>query len=222
MSERINQLKAEAGFVLWEDESWGPGKGKIDWSSDYEKELETFAELLIKESATWINDNVGLVSESAKTDLLQHFKKKLTKSWTLDVQEDPETGDAILQFPPDLMTATGWKEGDTLSWDNNNDGSFTLTKKETEWVLVECISTFRQRYMVEVPNGKTLWALDTVTMEEAKEFSQEHLGEQIVSHRVVTYDEALALSDKDNDYTVSWDNDLKVKNFFTTIEDQKK
>ena len=102
-------------------------------------------------------------------------------------------------------------------------------KEETQLVLVECVSTFRQRYMVEVPvgtddygNEKTLWALDTVTMQEAKEFSQEYLGEQIVSHRVVTYDEALSLCDKDNDYTVSWDADTKVKNFFTTLIDQGK
>ena len=102
-------------------------------------------------------------------------------------------------------------------------------KEETQLVLVECVSTFRQRYMVEVPigtddygNDKTLWALDTVTMQEAKEFSQEYLGEQIVSHRVVTYDEALTLCDKDNDYTVSWDTETKVKNFFTTLTDQEK
>lgn len=102
-------------------------------------------------------------------------------------------------------------------------------KEETQLVLVECVSTFRQRYMVEVPvgtddygNDKTLWALDTVTMQEAKEFSQEFLGEQIVSHRVVTYDEALSLCDKDNDYTVSWDTETKVKNFFTTVADQEK
>ena len=102
-------------------------------------------------------------------------------------------------------------------------------KEETQLVLVECVSTFRQRYMVEVPvgtddygNDKTLWALDTVTMQEAKEFSQEYLGEQIVSHRVVTYDEALSLCDEDNDYTVSWDADTKVKNFFTTLSDQEK
>jgi hypothetical protein len=104
-----------------------------------------------------------------------------------------------------------------------------LTKKETQWVLVESIDTFRKRYMIEVPvgtddygNDKTLWALDTVTMEKAKEFSQEYIGEQIISHRVVTYDEALVLSDKDNDYTVAWDNDTKVKTFFTTLADQEK
>lgn len=102
-------------------------------------------------------------------------------------------------------------------------------KEETQWVLVECVSSFRQRYMVEVPvgtdnygNDKTLWALDTVTMQAAKEFSQEYLSEQIVSHRVVTYDEALSLCDKDNDYVVSWDTETKVKNFFTTIANQEK
>ena len=148
-------------------------------------------------------------------------------SWTVDLQEDPSTGDTILEFPPDMLEQTGWGEGDSLIWKDNGDGSFMLTKKETQWVLVECVSTFRQRYMVEVPVGtddqgkdKSLWALDTVTMEEAKEFSQEHIGEQIISHRVVTYNEALALSDKDNAYAVSWNNDNKVKNFFTTLADQ--
>jgi len=83
--------------------------------------------------------------------------------------------------------------------------------------------------MVEVPVGvdkygkdKTLWALDTVSMNEAKEFSQEHIGEQIVSHRVVTKEEALALCDKDNDYGSSWDEELKIQNFFTTWKEQEK
>lgn len=93
--------------------------------------------------------------------------------------------------------------------------------KETEWVLVECVSTFRMRYMVEVPKDKAEYALDTVTMQEAKEFSQEYLGETIVSHRVVSKDEALVICDTDNDYTKSWETEHKIKNFFTTMEDQK-
>ena len=94
-------------------------------------------------------------------------------------------------------------------------------EQKSEWVLVECVSTFRQRYMVEVPVGQELWALDTVTMNEAKEFSQEHLGEQIVSHRVVTETEALALCRKDNVYA-KWD-DEKIKSvFFTSIADIEK
>jgi len=144
-------------------------------------------------------------------------------SWIATLQEDPVTGEMILPLPDDIMTSQGFEIGDILKWKDNKDGSFSISKKaseETEWVLVECISTFRQRYMVEVPKGKTLWALDTVTMEEAKEFSQEFIGEQIISHRTVSKKEALELCDQDNDYTKSWDKETKMKNFFTTWEEQ--
>jgi hypothetical protein len=136
------------------------------------------------------------------------------KSYTLDVKFR-EDGEAYIELPDELIDEAGWEVGDDLEWSDNGDGSFTLTKSDKEWVLVECVSSFRQRYMVQVPKGKAEWALDTVVCEEAKEFSQEHIGEQIVSHRVISYDEALKLCDKDNDYTKSWDEELKVKTFFT-------
>ena len=148
------------------------------------------------------------------------------KSWTINLEEDPETGDLILPLNDDILEQTGWKTGDSIDWIDNGDGSWTMKKIETQWVLVETVSTFRERYMVEVPVGidrygkdKADWALDTVTLEEAKEFSQEHLGETIVSHRVVTKEEALALCDKDNDYARVWNDELKVKTFFTTMEE---
>ena len=149
------------------------------------------------------------------------------KSYTVDVQEDAE-GELFIEFPPEMMEEVGWKEGDNLLWTDNKNGTWTLTKKpETQWVLVETVSTFRERYMIEVPIGtddfghdKADWALDTVTMNEAKEFSQEHLGEQIVSHRVVTKEEALTMCDKDNDYGSSWDEETKMKNFFTPWEEK--
>ena len=146
------------------------------------------------------------------------------KSWTINLEEDPETGDLILPLNDDILEQTGWKTGDAIDWIDNKDGSWTMKKIETQWVLVETVSMFRERYMVEVPIGtdqygkdKADWALDTVTMEEAKEFSQEHLGETIVSHRVVTKEEALAMCDKENDYAKKWNDELKMKNFFTTM-----
>ena len=151
----------------------------------------------------------------------------MNKKFTVILEEDPETKDLIMPLPDGMCDELGWEIGDSLDWSPSPDGSFLLSKKQTQWVLVECVSTFRQRYMVEVPVGtddygkdKTLWALDTVTMEEAKEFSQEHIGEQIVSHRVVSKKEALELCDQDNDYTKSWDKELKMKTFFTTCEEQ--
>jgi bifunctional DNA-binding transcriptional regulator/antitoxin component of YhaV-PrlF toxin-antitoxin module len=138
-----------------------------------------------------------------------------TKSWVLETQEDPATGDMILTFPPDLLEKANLKEGDVLNFQDNKDGSFTLSKKETELVMVECVSTFRIRYMVEVPIGKADWSLDTVTLEEAKEFSQKHLGEQIVSHRVVSPEEAIKLCDEDNAYCSEWTAEKKEEVFFT-------
>lgn len=87
--------------------------------------------------------------------------------------------------------------------------------KDKEWVLVECIDTFRMRYVVQVPKGKKDYALDTVTMREAKEFSQKPLDEIIVSHRVISEKDALALAVEDNKYGSSWSDEKKIEVFFT-------
>lgn len=83
------------------------------------------------------------------------------------------------------------------------------------WVLVDTVSMFRMRYMVEVPAEHPEYALDTVTMNEAKEFSQEHVGETIISHRVVTEEEALTLCNVDNNYCSDWNAEQKINAFFT-------
>ena len=144
----------------------------------------------------------------------------MSKTYTLEVKER-EDGELYLEFPDEIMEEAGWAIGDTLKWSDNGDGSFSLTKRNTEWVLVECVSTFRQRYMVEVPVGKTEWALDTVAMEEAREFSQRHLGEQIVSHRVVERDEALRLCREDNDYAALWSDEKLMEAFSTPCVDDE-
>ena len=57
-------------------------------------------------------------------------------SWTLTVEEDPVTGDAILQLPPDLLEQANWKEGDNLLWVDNNDGTWSLIKEDlTNFVI---------------------------------------------------------------------------------------
>jgi len=84
------------------------------------------------------------------------------------------------------------------------------------WVLVECISTFRERYMVEAPADHPEYALDDVTMQRPKEFSQKWIGETIVSHRVMeSTAEALVLCDLDNDYCSDWTDEQKINTFFT-------
>ena len=137
---------------------------------------------------------------------------------TVTVQEDPDTKELVLPLSDEILAELGWKIGDTLEWLDKKDGAWMIKKKspETEFVLVECISTFRQRYMVEVPKGKSEWALDTVTMNEATEFSQKHLGEQVISYRVANKDEVLELCDKDNDYAKAWNDEHKFNTFVTS------
>ena len=136
-------------------------------------------------------------------------------NYTTVVQYDPDLG-LYITFPDEMLEQAGWKVGDEIEWIDQGDGSFMLRKKmKTELVMVECISTFRERYVVEVPAGKTEWALDTVTMQEAKEFSQLHLGETIVSHRVVDIDEVISTCDVDNDYLKNWTREQKIKAFVT-------
>lgn len=90
----------------------------------------------------------------------------------------------------------------------------------SKWVLVEAVSMFRMRYLVEAPDDHPEYALDTVTMNEAKEFSQEHLSEVITSHRVVTLDEALEICDQDNHYLKSWSKEQKIDVLFTNMQEQ--
>ena len=86
---------------------------------------------------------------------------------------------------------------------------------EKVWVLVETVSMFRERYVIEAPATNPEYALDDVTCEDAKEFSQLHVGETIMSHRVVTEAEALTLCDVDNEYCSSWSDEKKIEVFFT-------
>jgi hypothetical protein len=58
------------------------------------------------------------------------MKKSGKNKWVLEVQEDPETGDCILEFPPELLETAGWKEGDTLVWEEMDNGAWSLSKKD--------------------------------------------------------------------------------------------
>ena len=88
-------------------------------------------------------------------------------------------------------------------------------KEGSVWVLVEAIQSYRMRYMVEAPATNPEYAMDDVTMQTAKEFSQLALQEIITSHRVLSEEEALELCDIDNDYTSGWNEQQKIKAFFT-------
>ena len=93
------------------------------------------------------------------------------------------------------------------------------------YVVVTCVSTFRERYCVPVselqklnpevditndPAKQIEWANDSVTMEEVKEFSQSHLGEQILDTFILDKERVLQLFNRDNDYLAGWTDQEKI------------
>ena len=66
----------------------------------------------------------------AMCDAATSAKKGKVNKWILPVDDDYK-----ITFPEDLLEQTGWKEGDTLQWIDQGDGSFKLIKKEQpSWV----------------------------------------------------------------------------------------
>ena len=102
-----------------------------------------------------------------------------------------------------------------LSWEIHLLNSRISLNKETELVLVDCIQSYRMRYLVEVPKGFAEYALDTVVMKDAIEFSQEPLPEQILSHRVISRDDAFQQLQADNPWASAINSALQLENYIT-------
>jgi len=91
--------------------------------------------------------------------------------------------------------------------------------EKNKYVIVTTISSHRMRYTIPLDELQKLnpdqpvdpsWALDCVTSEEVKEFSQRHVGEQIIDAQVLNEDEMLQFFDADNDYLASWPREQKI------------
>ena len=52
--------------------------------------------------------------------------------WTVIIEEDKETGELLLPFPPDLLSQMGWIEGTELFWQDQKDGTYIITEKKNE------------------------------------------------------------------------------------------
>jgi len=68
--------------------------------------------------------------------------------------------------------------------------------------LVETVSIFRIRYLIDTENPE--FAQDTVVMNEAEEFGQKHIDENIIGCREVTDDEIPKLFFEDHPYLENW------------------
>jgi len=88
-----------------------------------------------------------------------------------------------------------------------------------KYVVMTTVSSFRIRYVVPMSQLSKLneelpvdpkWALDGVTCEDYKEFSQEHIGETIADWTIENEEQILQRFDRENDYLAEWTKKQKL------------
>ena len=57
-------------------------------------------------------------------------KKTGEHSWTVQVQEDGKTKELYLELPPEALAQVGWDIGDTVLWEELDNGNWSLRKKD--------------------------------------------------------------------------------------------
>jgi hypothetical protein len=56
--------------------------------------------------------------------------KKIASKWTAEILTDDD-GEVFIEFSEEFLREVDWKEGDTIKWIDNHDGSWTIKKKDT-------------------------------------------------------------------------------------------
>lgn len=51
-----------------------------------------------------------------------------TTTWQVTVETIPDSDELLLPLPQELLDLKGWKEGDTLEWTDNENGTWTIQK----------------------------------------------------------------------------------------------
>ena len=58
--------------------------------------------------------------------------------WIIDLEEAKDaSGDLVMPLPQDLLDSAGWKEGDVLEWKDLGNGTWSLTKQESDVTIEE-------------------------------------------------------------------------------------
>jgi hypothetical protein len=86
INKKLQELAADAGFAFWENEAWGPGPGNIDWSSEYDQQLQGLYDRMLEEVLKTIDEStksntftsfdaayLGTFNKKLKEDILKKF-----------------------------------------------------------------------------------------------------------------------------------------------------
>ena len=106
---------------------------KKSWSDFWEDQQYTDEELNAMCDKAKTEENVRMLTHQEQIDAgrslsdegiwMSSQKKDKVKKWIIPVDDDYN-----ITFPEDLLEQTGWKEGDTLQWIDQGDGSYIMKK----------------------------------------------------------------------------------------------
>ena len=123
------------------------------------------------------------------------------------INHNGQTG--VFQYVQDAAEPTTGPDG-FFNYSTQDEPPVLTERAGKKLVLVEAISQYRMRYVVECDEVEH--AADDVVMERIQdEFSQLHLGEVITSSREIDRVEYLRLFDEDNAYLKDWTTEQKFK-----------
>lgn len=64
----------------------------------------------------------------SKIDPATTTAEVIPTTWIVTLEEDPETGDLVMPIPEEALAANGWRIGDTLTWNIDDEGTVTLAR----------------------------------------------------------------------------------------------
>ena len=111
----------------------GNGEGHI--SSYPVSKVEEKLKTPIQQNPQYTEEEMDAMTAKAEEEELiskGYFKEdgfwRKSKIWTVEIQMDGLTGDAIIPIPDDLSDVVGWNVDDELEWIPNDNGSYIIRK----------------------------------------------------------------------------------------------
>jgi bifunctional DNA-binding transcriptional regulator/antitoxin component of YhaV-PrlF toxin-antitoxin module len=76
--EIFKELVSDAGFCMWNNETWKPENTLVDWSSNYDEELKTFASLIIGKTISILHTQKNIANYSGEDNCKKYMDDCIT------------------------------------------------------------------------------------------------------------------------------------------------
>jgi hypothetical protein len=86
------------------------------------------------EALQYTDEEMDAMTAAAEEELISegYFKEngfwRKPKTWTVEIQMDGLSGDAIIPIPDEVLDLVEWNLYDELEWIDNKDGSYIIRK----------------------------------------------------------------------------------------------